>query len=383
MFEFSTSGRIIFGEGTASQLPELVARFGSRALLVMGKTAERHTELLDNLKRREIQVVVQAVHREPTLADVQATLQFARDHHAQVVVGIGGGSVLDMAKAVAALLGNAGDVLDYLEVVGLGRQLSNPGVPCIALPTTAGTGAEVTRNAVIDVPEQAVKVSLRSEHLLPRVAVVDPLLTLTVPPRVTADTGFDALAQVMEPYVSNRANPMTDALALAGIVLAARSLRSAYRDGSNVAARHDMALVSLWGGMCLANARLGAVHGLAAPIGGLTHAAHGAICASLLSAVMRVNVSVAARDRAGAPVLERYTAVARALTADASATIEQGIVWLEQLTTELGVQRLGQLGLATDQLESVADRGLRASSMQGNPVSLERNDVLAILHLAS
>ncbi|HEY5956168.1 MAG TPA: iron-containing alcohol dehydrogenase [Polyangiaceae bacterium] len=383
MFEFSTANKIIFGEGTAEQLPDLVRGYGNRLLIVTGRTPQRFSELFERIASKGIDSVSIPIHREPSLGDIESALQVAREHQAQVVLGIGGGSALDAAKAVAALLGNPGSVLDYLEVIGLGRSLESPGVPCIAVPTTAGTGAEVTRNAVIDVPAHAVKVSLRSEYLLPKIALLDPLLARSVPPQITADTGFDALAQVMEPYVSNRANPMTDALALAGMALAARSLRNAYFNGNDVQARSDMALVSLWGGMCLANARLGAVHGLAAPIGGLTHAAHGAVCAALLTSVMRVNVAVARRHPAGSIVLERYRAVAQALTDDVSASIEQGIGWLEQLTTELGVKSLSKLGLATNQLDTIADRGLRASSMQGNPLPLERTDLLEILNLCT
>jgi alcohol dehydrogenase class IV len=284
-----------------------------------------------------------------------------------------------MAKAVAAVATNEGQLTDYLEVIGRGQGLVRVGLPCIAVPTTAGTGAEVTRNAVIDVPSHATKVSLRGEYLLPRVALVDPRLTLSVPKAVTAATGFDALAQVVEPFVSNRANPMTDALARAGIRLAARSLRRAYHQGSDITARSDMALVSLWGGMCLANARLGAVHGLAGPIGGMFHLAHGVLCAALLGPAMRANVAALRRQTDGRETLERYAEIARLVTDNDSASAEDGIAWVEQLASELGVSRLGPLDVLARQRDELVDRALRASSMQGNPVRLTPADILAIL----
>ncbi len=379
MFEFATAGRVLFGEGVVEQLPELVSGYGRRVLFVVGSTRERVAESAIAIERAGGTVAWFQVQREPTVEDVEAGLIALRGHAAEVVVAMGGGSVMDMAKAVAAVATNDGQLTDYLEVVGRGQALARAGLPCIALPTTAGTGAEVTRNAVIDVPTHATKVSLRGEFILPRVALVDPRLTLSVPKAVTAATGFDALTQVIEPFVSNRANPMTDALARAGIRLAAKSLRRAYNQGSDISARSDMALVSLWGGMCLANARLGAVHGLAGPMGGMLHIPHGALCAALLGPVMRVNVTALRRQAGGGETLERYVEIARLVTGNGSASAEEGIAWIEQLAVELEVSCLGPPAVTVEQRDELAERALRASSMQGNPVRLSLADIRTIL----
>ena len=262
-FEFATATRIIFGAGRAKDLGGIVAEFGKRALFVQPEPALpcATTALADG--------VAFGVSGEPTVALVREGTELAQREGCDVVVGFGGGSVIDTAKAIASLLANGGDPLDYVEVVGKGKTISKPSAPFIAVPTTAGTGAEVTRNAVLGSPEHKVKVSMRSAHMLARVALVDPLLTLGLPPAVTASTGLDALTQVIEPFVSCKANPMTDAICREGMRRAARSLRRAYENGSDVAAREDMSVTSLFGGLALANAGLGAVHGFAAPIGGM------------------------------------------------------------------------------------------------------------------
>ena len=222
---------------------------------------------------------------------VRTAVAVAREHGSDVVVAIGGGSVIDTGKAVAMLLGNGGDPLDYLEVIGAGQAITRPSAPCIAVPTTAGTGAEVTANAVLASPAHRVKTSLRSRTMIPWAALVDPLLTVSCPPSVTAASGMDALTQCLEPFVSPMANPLTDAVAREGMRRAAAGLRSAYDDGSNLSARADMSLASVAGGMALANAKLGAVHGLAGVIGGTIAMPHGVACAALLVPVMEANVA--------------------------------------------------------------------------------------------
>ena len=213
---------------------------------------------------------------------VRQGVELARREQCDLVIAFGGGSAIDAGKAIAALLANGGELTDYLEVIGKGQPLRHPSVPFIAVPTTAGTGSEVTRNAVLASAEHQVKVSMRSPLMLPRLAVVDPELTLELPPAVTASTGLDALTQLIEPYVSIRANPLTDGFCLEGLRRVSRSLRRAYHAGRDITAREDMSLASLLGGLALANAGLGVVHGFAAPVGGMFHAPHGAICAALL-----------------------------------------------------------------------------------------------------
>jgi alcohol dehydrogenase class IV len=304
-----------------------------------------------------------------------------------MVISLGGGSALDIGKAVAVLLTNPGEIYDYLEVVGKGKGLTHSGLPFIAIPTTAGTGSEVTRNAVLgaEVPEKPgefVKVSLRSAFMLPRLALVDPELTFSLPPNITAATGMDALTQLIEPFLSNKANPLTDGICREGIVRVARSLPAAVRQGDNSAARSDMSIASLFGGLALANAKLGAVHGFAAPIGGLFHAPHGAICARLLPIVMQMNYrALLQRDPEGA-VLGRFAEVARLLTGNPAATAQDAVNWLTDLSSDLNIQGLASYGITSADLERLAGLAAKASSMQGNPIKLSNGELIEILALA-
>ncbi|HET6845585.1 MAG TPA: iron-containing alcohol dehydrogenase, partial [Anaerolineales bacterium] len=283
-FEFATSQRIVFGEGAVVELPAAVAALGRHALFVTGRSPDRTLKSRAALAEAGILTDLLETSGEPTVATVQAGLELARAQGCDVVVAIGGGSTLDAGKAVAGLSPNDGDIYDYLEVVGKGLPLARPGLPFVAVPTTAGTGSEVTRNAVLSVPEQCVKVSVRHASMLARVAIVDPELTYDLPRVVTASSGLDALVQLIEPFVCVAPNPMVDAVCREGIRRIARSLRRAWLDGSDAAARADMSLAALFSGMALANAKLGAVHGFAGPIGGRFNAPHGAVCAGLLPA---------------------------------------------------------------------------------------------------
>ena len=307
-WQFATAGQILFGRGAAADAAAIVAGFGSRVLVVTGATPGRAAWLIDGLAARGCDCATLQVGGEPDLTLVREGAEAARRERIEVVVGIGGGSALDTAKAVAALATNDGDPLDYLEVVGRGQPLGAAPLPCVAIPTTAGTGSEVTRNAVLAVPDRRVKVSLRDPRMLPRAAIVDPELTYELPPDLTAHTGLDALTQLIEPFLSVRATPLVDALCRDGIGRAARSLRAACANGRDAAAREDMALASLFGGLALANAGLGAVHGLAGPIGGMFPAPHGAVCAALLPHVMAANLSAL---RARAPASEALPAHGR------------------------------------------------------------------------
>ncbi|HTQ57805.1 MAG TPA: iron-containing alcohol dehydrogenase [Bryobacteraceae bacterium] len=268
-FEFATAARIIFGAGTVRDVPAAAREMGRRALLVTRRSAD--------VGRLGLEGARFPVHGEPEVETVRLGTRQARAESCDLVIAMGGGSAIDAGKAIAAMLGNGGDPLDYLEVVGQGRPLKLPSAPFLAIPTTAGTGSEVTRNAVLGSPEHNVKASLRGPHLLPSLAVVDPELTFDLPPALTASTGLDALTQLIEPYVSIRANRLTDLYCIEGMRLAASALRRAWRDGQDRAARTDMSCASLLGGLALANAGLGAVHGLAAPLGGMFAAPHGAM----------------------------------------------------------------------------------------------------------
>ncbi len=375
-FEFATAGRIMVGAGQATELPAVLAGLGSRVLVCTGANPARHAGLLAGLGLPALMFQVAA---EPTVELARTAAQAAREHGADVVAAIGGGSVIDAGKAVAMLLGNGGDPLDYLEVVGSGREIAQPSVPCVAVPTTAGTGAEVTANAVLAVPAHRVKVSLRSRLMIPRVALVDPLLTLSCPPPVTAASGLDALTQCLEPFVSVKASPLTDGLAREGLRRAGTGLRAAYANGDDLRARADMAVCSLSGGIALANAKLGAVHGLAGVIGGTADVPHGVACAALLAPVIEANVRALRSGQATADILARYAESAQLLTGDPAASIEDGLAWIRETLTLLAVPGLAAFGLGRGQAEAVAAKAMTSSSMQGNPVALSYDDLEAIL----
>jgi alcohol dehydrogenase class IV len=376
MFEFATAGQIVAGAGRAAELPGIVAGLGSRVLVCTGADPARHDGLLAGLG---LPAVVFTVAAEPTVELARAGAAAAREHGADVVAAVGGGSVIDLAKAVAMLLGNGGDPLDYLEVIGSGRKITQPAAPCVAVPTTAGTGAEVTANAVLASPAHGLKASLRSPLMIPRVALVDPGLTVSCPPRVTAASGLDALTQCLEPFVSVRANPLTDGLAREGLRRAAAGLRAAYADGGDLGARADMALCSLLGGIALANAKLGAVHGLAGVIGGTADVPHGVACAALLAPVIEANVRALRSGQPGGPALDRYAEAARLLTGKPAASIDDGLAWIRETVGLLAVPGLAAFGLGPQHADDVAAKAARSSSMQGNPVALTHGDLRAIV----
>ncbi len=377
-FEFATATRIVFGCGSIDDLAPSVASLGRRPLVVTGSDPAR-TGVLGRLEDHGIEVTAFRITAEPTTDVATEGVGRARAAGCDVVVGVGGGSVLDGAKAIAALLTNGGDPLDYLEVIGAGRKIDMPSAPFVAVPTTSGTGSEVTRNAVLASPEHRVKVSLRSVLMLPRLALLDPELTLGVPPAVTASTGLDALTQVLEPFVSSHANPLTDALCRDGLSRAARSLRRAHEDGQDIDAREDMALASLYGGMALANAGLGAVHGFAGPLGGMLGAPHGALCARLLPGVITANLRALRARAADSPMLARYAEVARILTGRADAAPEESAEWAAELGEALSVPGLSAHGLASADLETAVSKSRRASSMRGNPIELTDEELHGIL----
>jgi alcohol dehydrogenase class IV len=380
-FEFSTATEIVFGRGRIAELGRRARGVGRRALLVTGAHPERVHSALERSGCGELVAASISIRTEPTTEDVRQGVSVAREAGVDLVLAIGGGSALDAAKAVAALATNPGEPLDYLEVVGRGAPLTHAGLPCLLAPTTAGTGTEVTKNAVLAVESERVKVSLRSLFMLPRLALVDSELTHGVPPNTTAATGLDALTQVMEPYVSNARGPLTDALALEGMRRSARSLRRAFEDGSDADARDDLALTSLFGGLCLANAKLGAVHGLAGPLGGTLRAPHGALCARLLPEVMTANVNQA-RAEQKLEIVERYTEVARVLTGLRDAVPETGIEWVRGLVEALGIPRLDAYGFAPNMLDDIVSRARVSSSMKGNPVELGNDAIAAIVERA-
>jgi len=381
-FEFATATRILFGPGTLREIAPAASDMGQRALVVTGRNRSRAQGLLDSLTSVGLQHITFAVAGEPTTNLVQSGAELARRESAEIVIAIGGGSVIDAGKAIAVLATNSGALLDYLEVIGRGRALENAPLPFIAIPTTAGTGAEVTRNAVLASPEHRVKVSLRSPLMLPQLAVVDPELALGLPAPLTASTGMDALTQLIEPFVSCRANPLTDGLCREGIVRSARSIRRACEHPGDLAAREGMAAASLFSGLALANAGLGVVHGFAAPIGGMFPAPHGAVCAALLPHAMDINLRALRQRQPDSAALHRFTEIARLLTTNPDATADDGVSWLRQLCVDLKIPSLGTYGILPDDVAVLCDKAAQASSMKGNPLVLTPDELREILKCA-
>jgi alcohol dehydrogenase class IV len=380
-FEFATSSHILFGPGVVADIPALAHGLGHRAFFLHDLSSSV-IPLVEKLKLSGLTPLPFSVRGEPTIQSVLDALQAARAAECDLVISMGGGSTIDTGKAVSALLLNPGNLIDYLEIVGVGKAFENPSAPYIAIPTTSGTGSEVTRNAVIAIPDQHLKVSLRSHYMLPRYAVVDPELTFSLPPDVTAQTGLDALTQLIEPFVCTSPTPLTDAVCREGIHRVARSLLVSYKNGHNADAREDMSLGSMFGGMALANARLGAVHGLASPIGGMIPAPHGAVCAHLLPIVMEANINALRNLQHDSPAMARYTEVACLLTGNASAVPEDGTAWVQNLCNAMNIRPLAEFGLKKSHFPEIVTQAQKASSMKGNPTVLTVSELKGILKKA-
>ncbi len=381
-FEFATATRIVFGAGRLAEAGAIARGFGKRALIVTGAHPERAGRLQDGLKAAGVSSETYSIHGEPTTLNVATGLARAKLKGFDVIIGFGGGSAIDAAKAIAGLLTNDRDLFDYLEVVGRGQPMTHPAAPWIAIPTTAGAGAEVTRNAVLTSREHKVKASLRSPHLLARVALIDPELALDLPPSVTTTTGLDALTQLIEPFVCLRTNPLVDALCLDGLRRIARSLRTAVSAGHQLAARTDMALAALFGGLALANAGLGVVHGLAAPIGGSHPSPHGAVCAALLPHAIALNLQALRKRAPTSPALPRFATLAQVLTGRDQASPEEGVLWIQELVRELATPSLRSLGVPRDAFQELAEKAAAASSMRANPLPLLHEELVALLEAA-
>lgn len=382
MFQFATAARVLFGAGTAERLGGEASQLMTRALLVTGANTDRHEHIIASLRDADIVATQLTITHEPTIEEVDAATKRACEAQCDGVISVGGGSAIDAGKAIAALVSNPGGALRYVEVIGEGLPLTRPGLAFVAVPTTAGTGAEVTKNAVLASQTRAVKVSLRHQSMLPRLAIVDSLLTHEVPRALSVATGLDALTQVIEPFVSPRANPLTDGLCREAIRRAPQALRRVAHDLGDAEARDDMALVSLFGGLALANSKLGAVHGLAGPLGGALEAHHGALCARLLPLVVQANLQALVSRSPDNPCLHKFRELAILLTGSAHAQAKDAVTALSELTAELGTVPFGRYGLLPEQFDPLIDSALRSSSMQGNPLQLERDELRGILEAA-
>jgi alcohol dehydrogenase class IV len=380
-FELATAAHIIFGTGTIAELPKLAQEFGKRALLVTGRNTDRAAPVKAGLEGAGIDCALFPVYGEPTLETVRRGAAAARDSY-EIVIGFGGGSAIDGAKAIAALATNSGEPLDYLEVVGHSRPLESAPLPFIAIPTTAGTGAEVTRNAVIGSPEHQVKASLRSPLMLAKIALIDPQLTLDLPPEVTARTGLDTLTQLIEPYVSIRANAMTDMFCIEGMKRVAASLERAFNNGRDLDARESMSFASLLSGLALANAGLGVVHGFASPLGGMLDAPHGALCAAVLPFAAEMTIQALRAHDQHRNVLRRYEEIACILTGERDATPDDGAAWIRELCRNLAIPNLRHYGLDQSQIPQLVTKVGQANSMKANPLTLTTKELTEIAEQA-
>lgn len=378
-FEFATAQRIIFGNGKIGLLPELLSGLGQKAALVTGSNPDRAQLVFQTLEKAGVEPVVFSIPGEPTIDLISALSANARKQGCDFVVAYGGGSAIDGGKAIAALLTNTADVMDYLEVIGKGKPLNENPAPCIAIPTTAGTGSEVTRNAVLHSSEHRVKVSMRHPKMLPDVALIDPELTHSMPPDVTVSTGLDAFIQILEAFISKKATPITDAICREGLTRMKNSHYRAYINGNDREARTNMAFASLCGGLALANAGLGVVHGFAGPIGGMFEAPHGMVCASLLPAAARINHRAATERDPKNPAIAKFREASRIMLDDPQAEIEEALERLKNMCTQMFVPGLEEFGITEADIPAIVEKSKNSSSMKGNPIVLTDSELAEIL----
>lgn len=386
-FSISRLPRIEFGSGAITRLPALARQYGDHALLVTGSSSflqspHWHT-LVQALAKAKISWVHQKIPGEPSPQLVDEAVARLRSHTIDVVIGIGGGSALDAAKAIAGLLKPGNSVMDHLEGVGPELPYLGPTTPFIAVPTTAGTGSEATKNAVLSVQgRDGFKKSFRDEKLVAEYALVDPDLLATCPPAVVAANGMDAFTQLLESYVSSRASPMTDSLAWGGMKAARDGLLALYADTGNALARERMAYAALVSGITLAQVGLGSVHGLAAPLGAFFPIPHGVACGTLVAAATHINIAALRARAPDHPALEKYALVGRLLTKQGSTSQETThaalIATLEDWTRELNLPTLSHYGVTRADIPRIVANS-RGSSMKTNPITLEDIEVAAIL----
>jgi alcohol dehydrogenase class IV len=376
-FAIAMPQRILFGRGESAKAPALIRVFGLRGLIVHGASPARAQWLIDALHAAGAQTHALPCASEPTLPMLEEALAQARAFRPDWVAAIGGGATLDLGKALAALIPAPGSPLDHLEVVGKALPLTVPPLPFIALPTTSGTGAEATKNAVIGLPDHGRKVSLRDDRMLARLAIIDPALTDHTPRATTLASGLDAITQVIEPFVSSKATPFTDALTAPAIPEGLTALRR-LMEAEDPQARDALAYVSLTGGIALANSGLGAVHGLAGVIGGLCPAPHGAICGALLAPILRLNRSHASGDTA-----QRLDTVFQHIASTLGGRAENAPETLATWARAAGLPGLTEQGLPPALHAQVAEAALTSSSMKGNPVTLTVRELTDALTAAA
>lgn len=379
--EFYAPGKIIFGPGGLSQVGAEAKRLGSKVLMVLGKSAMKKSGALDRLTHLLIEnnleyVIYENVPSDPTVETIDNGTSLARKENCNLVIALGGGSVLDTGKAISAMVTNEGSVADYQEIEGKGRKFKTKTLPFIAIPTTSGTGSEATKNAVITNTEFRLKKSIRDPMLIPEVALVDPELTLSLPPHITADCGGDALTQCIESYLGKKSQEITDALALHAIGLIGKSLVKAVKDGKNLEARKDMAMAALLSGLCLSNSGLGAVHALSHPLGVYYKIPHGLSCAVLLPYVMEYNLPV---------VTKKLAKIAQSLGEDISLLSEieaaqRAIGRIKGILSQAGIKsNLSEWKIKKEDFSQLI-KGAKSGSLNNNPRDTSDEDLIELLY---
>jgi len=395
-FSLARLPRIEFGDGKIACLPSLIQQYGSRTLLVTGKASFCQThhwrELIDALQKLDIEWHHVAIEGEPLASDMDAICQRYRPRQIQSVVGIGGGSALDAAKSIAGLLPLPNSVMDFLEGVGPELRYQGPSLPLIAVPTTAGTGSEATKNAVLSSHgEQAFKKSFRDEKLVAQYAVIDPSLLASCTAEIVAANGMDALTQLIESYVSIKANTFSDALVISGLRAARDGLLVSYGHAGEAhhtasqevkSARSNMAYAALISGISLAQVGLGSVHGLASPLGAFYPVPHGVVCGTLVATATQVNIQAMRQREPDNTALSRYARIAEVLCErrirDASQAHDALIDLLGQWTETMRLPRLAQYGVTADGIARVV-KNSRGSSMKTNPIVLRDDEIASIV----
>lgn len=377
-FEFATSSQIIFGRGTIARLESVLPKEVKRILVISGRHNAENNPVMQALAGRDLEIHTIILSGEPEAGFIDEQAKNARKLQSEWVIAIGGGSVMDAGKAIAMLAANGSETLDYIEVVGRGQKITRPAMPMVAIPTTAGTGSEVTKNGVIIVREKNAKASLRSPLMIPRVALIDPELMVSLPPYPTAYTGMDALTQVMEAYLTQKANLFVDSLCENAMRMGFSALPKVFANGSDLDAREEMAYVSLVGGIALANAGLGAVHGFAASLGGMFDIPHGVICACFLPVVFETNYLALKKANKKHPALQKYGKIA-AYAGYGENGLEALFTRLYELREQFEIPGMRKFGVERSMAGEIADLTANTSSIRGNPVALSRNDLIEIL----
>jgi len=377
MFQFMTSTRIIFGEGALQSSLSVINQFGYSVLLVSGKNTQRASPIIQYIKMQGMRYQHVAISGEPNITMVEETALNGRKFKPDMVIAIGGGSVIDMGKALAAIIPNQGDVYDYVEVVGRNVPLKTKPIPFIAIPSTASTGSEVTRNAVLRSGQDKVKVSLRSPEMLADVAIIDPTLTYGTDAYTSGRGAMDAFTHLMEAYACGEPNPITDMICEEGLRRLSGSVLAGCLE-DNYRARSDLSFAAMLGGMAITNAKLGAAHGLASALGGKLAAPHSVITARLAPFVMQENIR-AAKSAGRADVLARYRKMAQLLTGRANASRNDAVLWTNMMLEKLKLPSLNEFGVCNTSFEQVADDALKSVAIKGNPLPLTKERLMFIL----